>query len=176
MKNNYRVMRIFIAISCLVLSNALWAQDEPAEPVPTGTRRLPRQITPDRGFNGNRISLHLITRVLDEGKKEVWNSDSEKLTIPGRPVGLTIVGDNVIVVVQFTPYPRRNGKGTLVAQGQIWVDDPKTGVQYKTTMQTVPLDYGERIFFFPLGSDESSDSPHIEIQLEMSRYKASDPK
>jgi hypothetical protein len=116
------------------------------------------------------IVMRMITRVLEKGNIEAWNSDTNKITIPGRPVGLKIVGENVAVFVQFTPYPRRDGRGVLVAQGQIFTETPDGGVQCITMMQTVPLEYGEQVFFFPLGSGKSSDEAHIEIQIEMNRY------
>ncbi|GHU40742.1 hypothetical protein FACS1894190_08000 [Spirochaetia bacterium] len=120
------------------------------------------------------IILKMITRVLDQDKTVTWNSDSQKTTIPGRPVGLKIAGDNVAVSIQFTPYPRRNGNGVLVAQSQIWVEIPGEGIQYRTTMQTIPLKFGEQVFFFPLGN--GAESAHIEIQIEMSRFESASVK
>jgi hypothetical protein len=114
----------------------------------------------------------MVTRVLEKDDTEAWNSDTYKVTLPGRPIGLKIVGENVAVFVQFTPYPRRNGRGVLVAQGQIFTETPDGGVQCRTMMRTVPLNYDEQIFFFPLGSGESNGEAHIEIQIEMSRYNS----
>jgi hypothetical protein len=116
------------------------------------------------------IMLHMVTRVLESDNTEAWNSDTYKVTIPGRPVGLKIVGENVAVSVQFTPYQRRNGKAVLVAQGQIFTETPDGAVQCRTMMQTLPLDFGEQVFFFPLGSGRPGDDAHIEIQIEMTRY------
>jgi hypothetical protein len=117
------------------------------------------------------IELHLVTRVLEKGNIEAWNSDTYKVTIPGHPVGLKIVGENVAVFVHFTPYPRLNRQGILVAQGQIFTETPNGGIQYRTILQTVPLEYGEQVFFFPLGPGKPEDEAHIEIQIEMNRYK-----
>jgi hypothetical protein len=117
------------------------------------------------------VILHMVTRVLEKDNTEAWNSDTYKVTIPGRPVGLKIVGENVAVSVQFTTYRHRNGKGILVAQGQIFTETPDGRVQGRTMMQTLPFDFGERIFFFPLGSGKQEDEAHIEIQIEMMRYE-----
>jgi hypothetical protein len=120
------------------------------------------------------IVLRMVTRVLEKGNIEAWNSDTYKVTFPGRPVGLKIVGENVAVFVQFTPYPRSNKRGVLVAHGQIFTETADGKVQYRTVMQTVPLEYNEQLFFFPLGPGKSDDEAHIEIQIEMNRYNSTE--
>jgi hypothetical protein len=148
---------------CLKIS--VNAHDMPPPPPPPHPKAHVSVPMRDRA-----IVLHMVTRVLEKGDAEAWNSDTYKITIPGRPVGLKIVGENIAVSVQFTPYPRRNGQGVLVAQGQIFTEMPDGNVNYRTVLQTVPLEYGEQVFFFPLGSGESDDEAHIEIQIEMNRY------
>ncbi|MDR0410132.1 MAG: hypothetical protein LBH18_07050 [Spirochaetaceae bacterium] len=123
------------------------------------------------------IVLHMVTRVLEKGDSEAWNSDTYKVTVPGRPVGLKIVGENIAVSVQFTPYPSHNRRGInkrgiLVAQGEIFTEMPDGSVQCRTMLRTVPLEYGEQVFFFPLGPGESDDEAYIEIQIEMERYNS----
>jgi hypothetical protein len=121
------------------------------------------------GLKERAVVLNITTRV-EENTAEVWNAYNSKVTIPGRPVSIKLVGENVVVAVQFTPYLRNNGHNVLVAQGQIWVDVPNQGIQYKTTMQTIPLEFGEQIYFFPLGSTNSPTDPRIELQIELHRY------
>ena len=79
-----------------ISTSALLAQ-EPQEPPPESMLFALR----DRA-----VILSMITRVVDD-QTEIWNSSSSKVTIPGRSVGLKIVGDNVVVTVNFTPYLRR---------------------------------------------------------------------
>jgi hypothetical protein len=122
------------------------------------------------GLKDRAVVLDMVARVVEQNRQEVWNSVNSKVTISGRPVGLKLVGANVVVAVQFTPYFRRNGHIILVAQGQIWVDVPNEGIRYQTTMQAIPLELGERIYFFPLGSTDSPDEARIEIMLELRPY------
>ncbi|MDR2134086.1 MAG: hypothetical protein LBP27_03180 [Treponema sp.] len=118
------------------------------------------------------VVLDITARVLEQNQLEVWNEGCRKVTIPGRPVRINLVGANVVVAVQFTPYLRRRGHNFLVAQGQIWVDIPDQGIRYQTTIQTIPLDFGEPIYFFPLGSaDENRDTARIEMTLTMKPYR-----
>jgi hypothetical protein len=121
------------------------------------------------GLKDQAVVLDIVARVVEKNQQEVWNSSNSKVTIPGKPVGLKLVGANIVVAIQFTPYFRRNGNPVLVAQGQIWVDVPNEGIRYQTTIQTIPLELGEPIYFFPLGSIDSQDA-RIEIQLKLYPY------
>jgi hypothetical protein len=123
------------------------------------------------GLKDRAVVLDIVARVVEQNQEEVWNSVNSKVTIPGRPVGLKLVGANVVVAVQFTPYFHRNGRSMLVAQGQIWVNVPNEGIRYQTTLQTIPMDFGERVYFFPLGSASPQDA-QIEIMLELRPYTA----
>ena len=118
------------------------------------------------------IVLDIVARVVERDKEEIWNSVSKRVTIPGRSVSLKLVGSNVVVSAQFTPYTREDGKQVLVAQGQVWTTSKEEGMRYHTTMQTIPLDFGERVYFFPLGPLKSDGRARIEIQLELRPYQA----
>jgi hypothetical protein len=118
------------------------------------------------------VVLDMVSRVVEHNQEEVWHSVNSRVTIPGRPVGLRLVGANVVVAVQFTPYFRRRGHSVLVAQGQIWVNVPNEGIRYLTTMQTIPIEFGEPIYFFPLGPADSPGDARIEIRLELRPYAA----
>ncbi|MDR0526102.1 MAG: hypothetical protein LBG90_09580 [Spirochaetaceae bacterium] len=129
------------------------------------------------GLKERAVVLNIVARVVEKNQEEVWNSANSKVTIPGRPVGLKLVGANIVVAVQFTPYLREDGHNMLVAQGQIWIDVPNEGIRYQTTLQTIPLAFGELIYFFPLGSvslekGEKSGEARIEIQIQMHPYAA----
>jgi hypothetical protein len=116
------------------------------------------------------VVLDIISRVVEKNQQVVWNSINSKVTIPGRPVGIKIVGANVVMALQFTPFLRREGNSVLVVQGQIWVDIPGEGMHYQTTLQTMSIDFGEPLFFFPLGSPSSPQDTRIELQLEIRPY------
>jgi hypothetical protein len=122
------------------------------------------------GLRNQAVILNITARIIEPNQEEVWNSSNSKVTIPGRPVSLKLVGENIVVAVQFTPYIRGSGHNVLLAQGQIWVDVPNEGIRYQTTMQTIPLEYGESIYFFPLGTVKSENAAHIEIQLALYPY------
>ena len=117
------------------------------------------------GLRERAVRMHVVSRVVEQNKQVVWDSENTSITIPGRPVGLKLVGTDVVVQVQFTPFLRPNGQYTLVALGQIWINVPGEGLSFQTTMQTIPLEFGETIYFFPLGEMVQEEDAHIEIQL-----------
>jgi hypothetical protein len=145
----------------LVANTGLSAQDmeDPLEKVIPGLR--------DRA-----VVLNIIARIVETNEEESWNTVSSKVTIPGRPVSIRIIGENIVITAQFTPYMQENGRNVLLAQGQIWISDPDKGIRYQSTMQTIPLEYGEQLYFFPLGKVDSSNDTRIEIQLELNPYIA----
>ena len=115
------------------------------------------------------VVMRIVSRIVEQNQQVVWNSENSRVTLPGRPVGLKLVGTNVVVAVQFTPVLRSQGQHLLVAQGQIWTNVPGEGMRYHATMQTIPLEFNEQIFFFPLGSMQA-DEASIEIQLVVEPY------
>jgi hypothetical protein len=129
------------------------------------------------GLRERAVVLEIISRVVDRNQQIVWNSVNSKVTFPGRPVRINMVGTNVVMTLQFTLFFRPGSPGNsnvLVAQGQIWVDVPDEGIRYQTTLQTIPIEVGEPIFFFPLGSPNSPEETRIELQLEIWPYEAYD--
>jgi hypothetical protein len=122
------------------------------------------------GLRERAVVLNIVARIVEPGDEEIWNSNNSKVTILGKPVSLKLIGENVVVYVQFTPYQQENGRSLLVAQGQIWINVPNEGVRYQTTLQSIPMEFGEQIYFFPLGKVGSANEAWIEIQLELLPY------
>jgi hypothetical protein len=157
-----RFKKLFMMRSVLFFTAgvaALWAQS--FEDVPPSLQ--------DRA-----LALDITARVVEKDSQEVWNSSISKITIFGRTVGVKLVGANVIVTVQLTPYLTREGNTTLVIQGQIWINIPEQGVQYQTTLQSVPITFGEQVCFLPLGASSSNEDAYIEVLVNVSPYKAPD--
>ncbi|MDR2966056.1 MAG: hypothetical protein LBU88_09805 [Treponema sp.] len=121
------------------------------------------------GHRRSAFILDITARVLEENVV-VWNETQSKTTIPGRAVGIKLVGSNIIVTVQFTPFIRRSGN-VLVAQGQIWIEDQERGMSYYTSIQTIPMEFNEPIHFFPLGTNQALDSS-IEIIITINPVNA----
>jgi hypothetical protein len=123
------------------------------------------------GLRDRAVVLNIVARIVEQDQEEIWNSNNSKVTIMGRPVSMKLIGENVVVNVQFTPYQQENGQSLLVAQGQIWISVPNEGIRYQTTLQSIPMEFGEQIYFFPLGKVHSDNEASIEIRLELHPYQ-----
>jgi hypothetical protein len=126
----------------------------------------------------NALQVNISARVLPADEKPVWNVESTKLTIPGRSVKVRLDGDNVRIYLICTPYIQENGDILLLAQGQVWLTEPpEKEVKYFSTFYSIPVTYGEKILFFPLGlSDEiaqkqEKQSFNIELEIQIVPYK-----
>ena len=67
------------------------------------------------GLRERAVVVHISSRIVEQNQQVVWNSENSRVTLPGRPVGLKLVGTNLIVAVQFTPFIRPNTRPVLVA-------------------------------------------------------------
>jgi len=117
----------------------------------------------EQGFRRRTLVLDINARVLENEKEVIWDETHKKITMPGSPVSIQLAGSNVVVAAQFTPFVRR-GSNVMVIQGQIWIEDPKRGISYYTSIQTVPMEFNEPIHYFPLGTEHQIGSS-IEIIL-----------
>ena len=131
------------------------AQEQQSGEVPRG----------NQGFRRQSLVIDINARVMTDEQEIIWDETERRIAIPGSPVTFRLVGSNVVIAVQFTPFIRRQGN-VLVAQGQIWVENPGRGVSYYTLVQTIPMDFDEPLYFFPLGTSNSS----IEIILTVNPY------
>jgi hypothetical protein len=94
--------------------------------------------------------------------------NSTLTTIPGRSVAVTIQGGNLIIKAVLTPYKSETNELILVAQGQVWLNDNKieNAVQYLSSFESIPVNLGETIRFFPLGvSEEIANTEYLNIEL-----------
>jgi hypothetical protein len=129
--------------------------DEPdpdSRPQPRAPGEHPARPFPR--FAGQSVVLCISVRVMESDRVETWTQSERQVTIPGRPVEVKILGANIVVAMQVTPYERRMGSARstfLVVQGQIWMDTPDRGIRYHASMQTIPVQLGEPVYFFPLG-------------------------
>jgi hypothetical protein len=99
-----------------------------------------------------------------------WEQEDTKFTIPGTAVSLKLVFDNGVVLISATPFESGAQRATLVAQGQIWMR-AVGGFSYRTTLETVSVEYGEPVLYFPFGVDARGGSP-LRIELTVLRPQA----
>jgi len=108
------------------------------------------------------------------GTAAAWQEENVKYTVSGVPVVVRLQGTNILVMTQVTPFVRGDSKLNLVAQGQVWVRSP-AGLSYRTTLDSVSVEYGESVFFYPLGVDAAGRAP-LRIDISVSRRTADSPE
>jgi hypothetical protein len=118
------------------------------------------------------LNINIAARISEAGEPAVWNVESTEITIPGRSVSVKLVGSNIVVVAQFTPYIGENDTLILVAQGQVWISSPmEEKIKYLTTLKSIPVNLGETVFFFPLGvknvEQQAKNVYNIELEIKV---------
>jgi len=146
-----------------ILTGTVTAQQQ------TGTTSGSADTRMEHGLRRRALEININTRTFDDGQIVIWEQTEKRITLPGNPVSIKLVGSNLVVAVQFTPFIRRQGN-VLVAQGQIWIDNQGSGVSHYTSIQTIPMDFNEPIYFYPLGTSNSS----IEIIVTVNPYTETD--
>ena len=121
----------------------------------------------------NALKVTISARVLppqDLEETPVWNAESTRLTLPGRSIKVRLDGDNVRIYLVYTPYIQESGEVLLLAQGQVWFSEPtEREVKYSSTYYSIPVSFGEKVLFFPLGlsSEEGQQKDFFNIELEI---------
>ncbi len=116
------------------------------------------------------LRINIVARILPSDERWDFNVEESRLTIPGRPVVVQFVGDNIIINAILTPYLKEDGRIILVAQGQVWITEPQAekSVRYSSSFESLPISLGEKIFFFPLGvPQDATQSDVFSIALEI---------
>jgi len=123
-------------------------------------------------FRSRALVMDINARIVEQNQTVIWSESHQKTTMPGRPIEIKLVGTNLVVVAQFTPYVRRGlQKFLIVAQGQIWMEIPNQGIRYYTSIQTIPMERDEPVYFFPLGPRKDDDAACIEVILTLRPYE-----
>jgi hypothetical protein len=160
------VRRSVVIAPLLLALAALQAQPEDREPDPKEALQ---------SLLSNALQVTISARVLPSDEKPIWNAESTKLTLPGRSIRVRLDGENVRIYLSCTPYVQDNGEVLLLAQGQVWFATPSDNeVRYSSTFSSIPVSYGEKVLFFPLGiSDEEArqrGAINVEVEIKIVPY------
>ncbi len=106
-------------------------------------------------------------------EKSSWHEEGSGLTVPGTPVGIKLVASNVVIFVQVTPFDREKGYLTLVVQGQVWLHKSNGALAFRTTVNKVEVEYGETVFFYPLGAAPKG-KPSLRVAISVTKADAAE--
>jgi hypothetical protein len=130
----------------------------------------------------NALEVKISARIFPAGtEQEPWTAESTRLTIPGRAVKVRLEGDNVQIYLICTPYVQENGEVLLLSQGQVWfTEPPEQEAKYFSTFYSIPVSYGEKVLYFPLGVTDAAAKEHgyfnIELEIVIVPYQKEEPQ
>ena len=120
----------------------------------------------------NAFRIIITARVIANNEVSVWNMEVSRLTISGKTVNVKLTDENIIVIAYITPYLEEDDSITLMAQGHVYLSNSKKGgVQYVSSVKSLPIELGETVLFYPLGIPEdknkNKENDHFIIELEI---------
>ncbi|TFG63991.1 MAG: hypothetical protein E4H36_04180 [Spirochaetales bacterium] len=119
-------------------------------------------------LDNNAYSVHVIARVIQQNDVSVWDMEITKLTISGKTITVRLNGDNLRATAELTPYKQSDNSILLVAQGQVWITSPgDQNAKYSSTIQSLPIRAGDKVYFYPLGVSKKEKEPPFSIELEI---------
>lgn len=172
-----RVARFFFLIYCLFSVLYLGAQANPAPPVGEPSKVLLFRIR--AAFSLTPAMIHFLqTKNTDSGtisgsaaessRAVLWGDTLERNLPFAAPLDVRLVGKNVVALIQIVPIELRAAIIDLIIQGQVWVKMPDDSLSFKTTVQTLSLPLGSRLYFYPLGVDTKTGAPiAVEIRVDI---------
>jgi hypothetical protein len=128
------------------------------------------------GLRDKALSVSICAYVAPVGQTPAWYSESARNTMPGVPVSVKLVGENLAILIQVTPYDEvQRGELVIVTQGQVWVKRSTGELSYHSTLDSATVGYGEKVLFFPLGRSSQGSAP-MRIEIVINHYKAAETK
>ncbi len=130
----------------------------------------------------NALEVKISARIFPADAEEApWTAESTRLTIPGRAVKVRLEGDNVQIYLICTPYVQENGEVLLLSQGQVWfTEPPEKEAKYFSTFYSIPVSYGEKVLYFPLGLTDAAAKEqgffNIELEIVIVPYQKEEPQ
>ncbi len=104
----------------------------------------------------------------DSSKDIAWGETLARSLPFAAPLDVRLVGKNVVALVQIVPIELRASVVDLIVQGQVWVKMPDNSLSFKTTVQSLSLPLGSKLYFYPLGADAKSGAP-IAVEIRVDR-------
>lgn len=125
------------------------------------------QVSSAPGSKSGTVPLQAGAATALQAPGPAWTSRSHRYTVFGSPVGIRLAGDKLVVIVQVTPYEHGKEGLVVVAQGQVWSRQENNEIAYRNVFETLPVAYGERVFFYPLGMNtDGSAAIRLEIAVD----------
>jgi hypothetical protein len=167
------VKRASIAVTAIAVATlaavSTWAQTPPP-PIPALPPESGSLAAIPSALIAETLTVAINATVGKKAGPPTWESKELKYTIPGSSVSVKMIGTDVAILITVTPYKTKDGGLLLLAQGQVWYKEGDNGLRYRTTVDTLPVHFGERVLFYPFGIQADGESP-LRVELVMDKYK-----
>ncbi len=130
--------------------------------------KLLQPKTGDKGETSGEKAAGESTRLQSPVSAIDWSESLVRSLPLAAPLDLRLMGKNLVILVQVLPMGFRDPIVDLFIQGQIWVKTEDNSLSYKTTMQSMSIPLGARIYFYPLGADYKSGAP-VAVEIKVDR-------
>lgn len=127
-------------------------------------------------LKNQNLVVSLSTRIIESEDETVWHIENSEITQSGQSVYLKMTGENLVVFAQITPYIQDDETLLLVAKGEVFISSIEEGTKYYSTLKSLPITLGEKVFFFPLGMavDSERNLYYIELEIEIKQQELVD--
>jgi hypothetical protein len=164
-----------LILACLLIPAAPLPPDDGLQSPPSADGAETAKQQPGEEFFSELeqvLNMNIAARISETEEDVVWNVESSKSTVSGRSVSVKLMGKNIVVLADFTPYVDEENSVVLVARGQVWISSPDDRpLQYLSTLKNIPVRMGERVLFFPLGVKSlgatSNNTYDIELEIQI---------
>lgn len=121
------------------------------------------------------LSISIDASINIPGEDIKWLVKEVKYTLPGASISIKLYGSDSAIIFTLTPHKRKKPDLLLIAQGQVWFKNKDSGVGYRTSVESLSINYGEKVLFYPFGANPPEGSP-LRVEIVIEQYKNKDPK
>lgn len=162
-------MRISLFAAAALAAAGAWAQTA-APPIPTLPAEAGSLASIPKALMSETLSVAIVASVGKKPSAPDWTVKDTKYTIPGSSVSVKMLGTDVAILITVTPYKMKDGRLLLLTQGQVWYKEGAEGLNYRTTIETLSVKFGERVLFYPFGAKPEGGAP-LRIELVLDKYQ-----
>ncbi len=134
---------------------------------------IDQQIEEIQENNIRNYLINFCLRIFDHENSPVVNSSWSRVTRSGQPVALNLRANNLNIAVIFIPYFINEKSVMLLSQSKVILKYVNySGGKYYSTVDSIPLNIGEKALFFPLGmmKEKVDNISSCVLEIEVLHY------
>lgn len=113
------------------------------------------------------VTIAVHSEIILHADEKYWESDVNKVTVPGRTVTLLYQTESEKLAVELTPFIAEDNSYMLTAMSKFWHEDHE-GAQFRSSFKSINLQKGELVLFYPLGQKTQEALTGGNLFMEMS--------